>query len=186
MRGAAFGAQAAAWRNHAARRLAAELARRMAGLGYRLRRSAQITVARLTDQWRRSLQLRVITVTFVVSGLVVVVLGFVLMQQIAQNIIASKEKAADNIASVGLSVAQTWPGVGLAPTSSSHQMMAAIVSKLQTTGSSSGTDYAVMVMLPSRYQGNPVYSGGANDGFSSAVPTPPASLVQKVLQHHNG
>src|SRR5438105_9835502 len=90
MRGAALGAQAAAWRNRAAGRLAAELARRLVGLGYRLRRSAQITVARLTDQWRRSLQLRVITVTFVVSGLVVVVLGFVLMQQIAQNIIASK------------------------------------------------------------------------------------------------
>jgi two-component system, OmpR family, sensor histidine kinase MtrB len=186
MRGAAFGAQAAAWRIHAAATLAFVAGRRLAVLGYRLRRNTQITVARLTDHWRRSLQLRVITVTFVVSGMVVVVLGFVLMQQIAQNIIASKEKAADNIASVGLSVAQTWGGAGLTPTPSSHQMMAAIVSKLQSTGSSSGTDYAVLVTLPRRYQGSPVFSGGANDGFSSSVPTPPASLVRKVLQHHNG
>ena len=57
-----------------------------------------------------------ITATFVVSGLVVVVLGVVLMQQIAQNIITSKEKAADNIASVGLSVAAGHsPGVGVTP-----------------------------------------------------------------------
>ena len=38
--------------------------------------------------------------------LVVVVLGFVLMQEIAQNIVTGKEKSAANVASVGLATAQ--------------------------------------------------------------------------------
>jgi two-component system sensor histidine kinase MtrB len=144
----------------------------------RLRRRARAIVARLTDRWRRSLQLRVITATFVVSGLVVTVLGFVLMQQIAQNIIASKERSAANIASVGLSVAQGWPGIGATPNASARQAMYNIATRLQA--SNSGTDYAVIVSLPAKYQGFPVFGGGAYVGFSGRVPTPPAKLVAAV------
>jgi two-component system, OmpR family, sensor histidine kinase MtrB len=180
MRGAAVGGASAAWRGRAASKFALDQARRLARLERRLRRSAGQGVAALADQWRRSLQLRVITVTFVVSGLVVVVLGFLLMQQIAQNIITSKERSADNIASVGLSVAQNTIGVDLAPSDSAPQLMTSIVSKLRATSSRSGNDYAVMVTLPAPYQGSPAYSGGANAGFSGGVPRPPASLVQKV------
>ena len=180
MRGAAVGERAAAWRGDAAGRLVLDYARRLASLGRRLRRSLAATLAALADQWRRSLQLRVITTTFVVSGLVVAVLGVVLMQQIAQNIIDSKEKAADNIASVGLSVAQNTPEVGGTPTAAAPELMEGIVSKLQAAGSKSGSDYAVMITLPAIYQGSPVYSGGQNGGFSAGVPRPPASLVRMV------
>jgi two-component system, OmpR family, sensor histidine kinase MtrB len=189
MRGAAVGRGTAAWRDSAvashlpawarrAARRALSRGRLVARLG--LRRSARIVVARLGERWRRSLQLRVITATFVVSGLVVVALGVVLMQQIAQNIIGGKEKEAANIASIGLSVAQTWPGVVPAPNGSARQIMYNIVSKLQTTGANSGTDYAVMVTLPARYQGSPVFSGGAYIGFSGGVPSPPKQLVKEV------
>jgi two-component system, OmpR family, sensor histidine kinase MtrB len=181
MKGAAVGERTAAWRADAAARFALAQIRRLARLGHRLRRSAQVALVALADQWRRSLQLRVITATFVVSGLVVAVLGVVLMQQIAQNVIGSKEKAADNIASVGLSLAKNTIGVTSAPSAASPQLMASIVQRLQATGSSGpGNNYAVMVTLPPKYQGNPVYSGGQNAGFSPGVPRPPARLVRLV------
>ena len=185
MKGAAVAGRVAAWRADAAARFALAQARRLARLGYRLRRSTRAGLAALGDQWRRSLQLRVITATFVVSGLVVAVLGVVLMQQIAQNIITSKEKAADNIASVGLSVAEGTPGVGVTPAAGAPELMGNIVLKLQATGGRSGSDYAVMVTLPVQYQGAPVYSGGQNAGFSPGVPRPPASLV-RLVQHKPG
>jgi two-component system sensor histidine kinase MtrB len=132
------------------------------------------------ERWRRSLQLRVITVTFVASCLVVLVLGFVLIQQIAQNVIDTKEKEASYIASVGLSVARGWPGVDAVPGASARQDMYGIVDKLQAGAANSGVDYAVMVALPTADQGNPVFSGGAYVGFAGGVPSPPPALAKKV------
>ena len=180
---AAVGERVTAWRADAAARFALAQARRLARLGHRLRRSTLAGLVALGDQWRRSLQLRVITATLVVSGLVVVVLGVVLMQEIAQNVIESKERAADNIASVGLSVAQYTPGVSVTPTACASQLMGSIVTKLQATGNRSGSDYAVMVTVPAQYQGDPVYSGGQNSGFPSGVPRPPASLIRQVVRN---
>jgi two-component system, OmpR family, sensor histidine kinase MtrB len=151
----------------------------------RLRRTGALITARIADRWRRSLQFRVITVTFVVSGLVVVVLGFVLMQQIAQDIIASKEKATSNIASVGLSVADSWPGVDRTPDGAARSIMTAIVAKLKDTGATTGTDYAVMVTVPVGDQGSPVFSGGAYVGFGGGVPVPPRRLA-RVVDTENG
>ncbi len=59
------------------------------------------------------------------------------------------------------------------------KLMYGIVSRLQATASSSGTDYAVFVTLPSSYQGPPVFSGGASVGFAGAPPPPPAALVAR-------
>ncbi len=196
MKGAAIsqGAGAATWRGRARLLVALRRARRLAWiavhrprdlakLGPRLRRRATAGVSRLADQWRQSIQLRVITVTFVVSGLVVAVLGVLLMQQIAQNIIESKEKSAANITSVGLSIAQGWPGVGGYPKASASPMMYDIVARLQTTGSNSGTDYAVMVWLPRGHQGHPVFSGGASLGFAGGPPVPSADLSAEVRRN---
>src|SRR5450755_1863416 len=182
MKGAAVGGQAVALRHSPAARRALAQARRLARLAFRVRRRARRAVVKVGDRWRRSLQLRVITATFVVSGLVVTVLGFVLMQQIAQNIIESKEKSAANVTSVGLAFAQSWGGVRSLPNASAGQIMYDIVSRLQSTSSTSGTDYAVIVTLPPKYQGSPVFSGGASVGFSGNVPPPPAALVQQVEQ----
>jgi two-component system sensor histidine kinase MtrB len=180
MRSAVAGGPAAGWRGSPAARYLAAQARWLARLAYRLRRRGLVILALLGDRWRRSLQLRVITATFVVSSLVVVVLGFVIMQEIAQNIITSKENTAQNVTSVGLSVAQDTQGVQGIPDSSASNLMYGIVSRLQATASSSGTEYAVFVTLPSSYQGPPVFSGGASVGFSGTPPPPPAGLVRAV------
>jgi two-component system sensor histidine kinase MtrB len=181
MRGAVVEGQLTGWRQWVAARVARTRFRRLARLALRVRRRVRVVLARIADRWRSSLQLRVITVTFLVSGLVVLVLGVVLMQQIAQNLVATKERSAVNIASVGLAVAQTWQGAANTPSGNASQMMNDIVNKLEASGSNSGTHYAVMVRLPRSFQGSPVFSGGASIGFPQGkVPTPPADLVARV------
>ena len=50
----------------------------------------------LRDRWHRSLQLRVVGTTLVVSMLVVAVLGFFVMQQLASGLLDSTEKQANS------------------------------------------------------------------------------------------
>src|SRR5882724_11963701 len=180
MRGAAVSGRAVAPRRGAAARLGLAWFRRLIRLFFRLRRRLRMIGYRLGDTWRRSLQLRVITATFLVSCLVVTALGFVLMQQIEQNIVASKERSTAGVAALGLAVAQGTPGVKSNPSPSSGQAMYNIVHRLQASTSNSDTDYAVFVTLPARLQGYPVFSGGAQVGFSGGTPTPPADLVAEV------
>jgi two-component system sensor histidine kinase MtrB len=180
MRGAVVGGQLAGWRGSAAVRYAVARARWLVRLAFRLRRRGRRIAARLIDRWRRSLQLRVITATFLVSCLVVVVLGFVLMQEIAQNIVTGKEKSAANIASVGLATAQNWPGVTAQPGPATHQLAYNIADRLEAGASSSGTNIAVIVTLQPSYEGDPAYTRGAAVGFAGSAPAPPASLVARV------
>lgn len=56
----------------------------------KLRRAGRAMLTR----WRRSLQLRVVATTMVVSMSVVALLGFFLMQQIQSGLLRAKENAA--------------------------------------------------------------------------------------------
>jgi two-component system sensor histidine kinase MtrB len=179
MRGAVVSGQAARWRGSAAVRHGLARARWLVRLAFRIRRRGRRLMARLADRWRRSLQLRVITATFLISSLVVVALGFVLMQEIAQNIITGKEKSAANVASVGLATAQDWLGVDSAPGITAGQLTYDIALRLQAGGGSSGTDYAVMVLLPQQYEAS-AYTLGASVNFAGSAPAPPASLQARV------
>jgi len=186
MRGAVVGAHAAEWRGRAAAGYALARARWLVRLAFRLRRRGRRIVVRLVDRWRRSLQLRVITATFLVSCLVVIVLGFVLMQEIAQNIITGKEKSAANVAAVGLATAQNWPGVSQpAPGPGAGQLTVGIAKRLESGASSSGTDFALIVTLRPSDEGAPAFTRGAAFGFAVPAPAPPASLVARVEQRRN-
>jgi two-component system sensor histidine kinase MtrB len=61
-----------------------------------VRRRARRAAGRVRRIWRRSLQLRVVTSTMVISVAVITVLGFFLMQQIQQTIVAGRTRAAAN------------------------------------------------------------------------------------------
>jgi two-component system sensor histidine kinase MtrB len=186
MRGAVVGGQAAERRGRATAGYVLARSRWLIRLAFRLRRRGRRIVVRLVDRWRRSLQLRVITATFLVSCLVVVVLGFVLMQEIAQNIITGKEKSAANVAAVGLATAQNWPGVSaLEPGSGASQLTFNIAKRLESGASNSGTDFAVFVTVRPSAQGNPAYTRGAAFGFGGSTPNIPASLVARVEQRRN-
>jgi two-component system sensor histidine kinase MtrB len=75
------------------------------GLG-KLRRLARRVTRRTYARWRRSIQLRVVATTMVISVVVVAVLGVFLMQQITTALLDAKERAAAQQLEEGLSIAQ--------------------------------------------------------------------------------
>jgi two-component system sensor histidine kinase MtrB len=181
MRRAFVGTQAAGWRDSAAVGYVLVRARWLVRLAFRLRRRGRRVVATGADRWRRSLQLRVITATFLVSCLVVVVLGFVLMQEVAQNIITGKEKSAASIASVGLATAQGFTNVSKPAGLAAGQLTYDIANRLDT--GASGTDVAIIVTLLPSAEGR-AYSLGDSVGFGGSPPAPPPSLAARV-EHEN-
>jgi two-component system sensor histidine kinase MtrB len=110
-----------------------------------------LTLAR--SRWRRSLQIRVVSTTLVLSGLVIAVLGFFLVQAIASGLLNSVEKSATLQVSAGRSSALGLTGVKnvlAAPddSSSGNAVFVAqtIIRALQQPEGTSG-DYLVFVHL---------------------------------------
>jgi two-component system sensor histidine kinase MtrB len=70
------------------------------------RRMARAGLGAANASWRRSIRVRVVTTTLVVSGVVVAVLGVFLMQQITNALLEAKERAALLQLDDGVGVAQ--------------------------------------------------------------------------------
>jgi two-component system sensor histidine kinase MtrB len=130
---------------------------------------------RISDRWRRSLQLRVITATLLLSAVVVSVLGYVLMQRFVADVYANREKSAAEVAQEGVDNARQ-SGVSGPPSATSAAAMSRVAVDLTSGGS---PQYALMVTLPLSDQSSPVFSGGAQYGFYG-VPKLPAKLVGAV------
>ena len=132
----------------------------------------------LRARWLRSLQLRVITTTLVISAVVVTLLGFFLMQQITSDQLRTKELQTGNVVGNGLITAETQPGVDSHPNGSTTQnFMGALLAKLQPPANSDNT-YGVAIMLAGGYSGPPVYRLGETAGIVSTQI--PARLTAKV------
>jgi two-component system, OmpR family, sensor histidine kinase MtrB len=131
---------------------------------------------RLGDQWRRSLQLRVVTATLVLSAVVVSVLGYVLMQHLVTELYDDKVQASVNIVDAGLAGASS--ALDAPPNSATQQAMHSLAQQFASTGV---TPYALDVTLPLGSQGPPVYSGGDADGFYRSPPALPQALVRLVV-----
>jgi two-component system, OmpR family, sensor histidine kinase MtrB len=134
---------------------------------------------RLTDRWRRSLQLRVTTATLVLCAIVVSVLGYFLMQQVVTNLYRNEVRSAENIANQGLATARDYGifSTRNVPRGAARQAMVRLVRQLGPTG---GTPYAVAITVGQQYQKAPVFSAGSTDGFYSSEPVLPTSLVSRV------
>jgi len=65
------------------------------------RRWERQIVTQLRSRWHRSLQLRVVSTTLVLSALVIAVLGFFLVQSIAAGLLSSVENSASTQVSAG-------------------------------------------------------------------------------------
>ncbi len=131
-------------------------------------------LGKLADRWRKSLQLRVIIATLVLSAVVVTILGYVLMQHFVEGVYANTEQSALNIAEAGLNTARGQGYFQDAPNGDARQSMQNLVAELKPT---SPTEYGVYVTaLP--YQGPD--SGGAHWGFSGENPVPPRILARQV------
>jgi two-component system sensor histidine kinase MtrB len=129
---------------------------------------------RLQWRWRSSLQLRVVSTTLAVSAVVVSLLGFFLMQQIASNLLYSAKVSAYTQASEGLVFAQATPGVVRLP---SADLADNIVTALQSSGQNPTADYGVAVtVLPD--PSTPVFWAAAQRGMDASPKILPASVVQ--------
>ena len=133
----------------------------------------------LRARWLRSLQLRVITTTLVISAVVVTLLGFFLMQQITSDQLQIKELQAGNIVDNGLITAKLMPGVDSPPNGTTTQdLVVSIVKKLEPPADSESS-YAVAIWLAPGYSGAAFRAGETAGVVRKKVP---GALVAKVNQ----
>jgi two-component system sensor histidine kinase MtrB len=158
-------------------RRAITLARRGRGKGVTLS-------GRFLVRWRRSLQLRVVATTFVLSAVVVAVLGFFVMQEISDGLLRNKQLTADAQVSEGLTQARNLPGVNDPPSLSAPRAFGSeVVDVLQSQPGTSG-QYVVNV------RSGPILLG--SDSLSSTITCGasdcplPAQLVRQVTTEQNG
>jgi two-component system, OmpR family, sensor histidine kinase MtrB len=110
-------------------------------------RAVTVGVAkRLQWRWRSSLQLRVVSTTMAVSVVVVSLLGFFLMQQIASKLLHNAEISASTQASDGLSLAKYQPGLN-PPGPDSENVASTLVDSLKSSQQNPVGDYGVAITV---------------------------------------
>jgi two-component system, OmpR family, sensor histidine kinase MtrB len=150
------------------------LARHSGGALHRRLTAAHVV---LRARWLRSLQLRVVTTTLLISAVMVTVLGFFLMQQITSDQLKAEELRVGNTVQNGLISAQTEPAVDSRPDGTAAQnLMDTIVGRLQSPADAESS-YGVALLLAAGYSGPPVYRAGETAG----IVVSPTSQIPKVL-----
>jgi len=153
-------------------------AKRWLRVGRRWQRSA---VAQIKLRWHRSLQLRVVSTTLVLSGLVIAVLGFFLIQSVAAGLLSNAENSADALVRNGRTSAIGQSSVNvLAP---SPADTATIVDVATTTARAlqqpSGTtgSYLVFIQLTNIDPAIVHWVGQSNVNITATIPQ---TLIAKV------
>jgi two-component system, OmpR family, sensor histidine kinase MtrB len=166
----------------------ARLRLRAAELAVMLRMTAGRWLLRLRDRWGRSLQLRVVTATLVLSAVVVTVLGYFLMQRFVADLYASKQRSAENVAQVGVNIARQSQLFKGPPTASTSGDLYNLASQLATqpTGpgpgspySQTGSPFALRLVVRPGHQSYPAYTSGKQVGFYG-IPKLPDKLMHAV------
>ena len=80
-----------------------------------LLRLQHLVVAKVRYRWHRSLQLRVVGTTLVISATVIAVLGFFLTEQINQGLVLNAESSARTQVLAGLNTARAQSGLTTQP-----------------------------------------------------------------------
>jgi two-component system sensor histidine kinase MtrB len=142
-------------------------------------------IAKVRQRWHRSLQLRVIFTTLVISATMIAVLGFFLTEQIAQGLLANAESAAHNQALAGLYAARNLNGYTVPPASNAaaeNFMWNAERSLEQQAGSNGSPNYYVVVSQDY----NPVFNPQATVLVDPGATLPPALIADvKMAQPAN-
>jgi len=145
------------------------------------RRWQRSIVTRLRLRWHRSLQLRVVSTTLVLSVLVIAVLGFFLVQSVAAGLLSSAEKSAisqvqsgrtNAIGQQAVNVLDPLQGDAEAPASVARTTARALQQSSGSTGS-----YLVFIQLTNIPAATVHWVGR----FDVDIPaTIPLTLIQKV------
>jgi two-component system sensor histidine kinase MtrB len=150
------------------------------------RRWQRQIVAQLRSRWHRSLQLRVVSTTLVLSALVIAVLGFFLVQSIATGLLSSAESADRNQVQNGANLAFSNQGTlhVLEPPQDQFDALATaqtIAAALQKTSGNTGS-YLVFVQLTDVQLsgGGPVGVQWVGQRTVNITATIPQDLIGKV------
>ncbi len=101
----------------------------------------------LHRRWRSSLQLRVVSTTLLVSAVVISMLGFFLMQQVASNLLHNAEVQALTQATNGEAIVTAQPGVSAPPGTGSKDQMYQILGGLRPNTQGQGPEYGVAITV---------------------------------------
>ena len=154
-----------------------------------LLRWEHLVIAKIRHRWRRSLQLRVVGTTLVISAAVIAVLGFFLTEQIADGLLHNAENSARAQAVTGLGTAQSQSGLTQPPLKGQDamQVMGAIGRLLQPTNGTA--TYSVAVGLNADLRGKAGFPRWAGTGFNVDATLPPtlqSSVQEEQLAQENG
>ncbi|HMH38479.1 MAG TPA: MtrAB system histidine kinase MtrB [Streptosporangiaceae bacterium] len=149
-------------------------------VGRRWQRSA---VAQIRLRWHRSLQLRVVSTTLVLSGLVIAVLGFFLIQSVAAGLLSNAENSADALVRNGRTSAIGQSSVNVLTPTPTPTDTGTIVDVATTTARAlqqpSGTtgSYLVFIQLTKISPAIVHWVGQSNVNITATIPQ---TLIARV------
>ena len=134
--------------------------------------------AKVRQRWHRSLQLRVIGTTLVISATMVAVLGFFLTEQIADGLLANAEGSAQNQALAALNQASRLSDYQYQPQTNSdaERFMTTAQGTLQEQTGIGNPNFYVVVGLKSDY--NPWFSHRVSLSIDPDATLPSALITQ--------
>jgi two-component system, OmpR family, sensor histidine kinase MtrB len=154
-------------------------ARRAARAG---QRRAKMLAGRLRRRWHRSLQLRVAATTLVICVVVVTVLGFFLVQQIASGLLNSTRTYAAHQIGEGLAVANNEGGLESTGGGEREKALLSLAGTLQSL-SGPGDNFDVVILAHPAGDSALVGTSG-NEHLNPA--SVPQTLINKVTQEQQG
>jgi two-component system sensor histidine kinase MtrB len=140
-----------------------------------MRRWQRRIVAQLRSRWHRSLQLRVVSTTLVLSALVIAVLGFFLVQSISAGLLSSAESADRVQVQDGASQVLNQASLSVLNPPNGQASALIIAAALQRTSGVTG-NYLVFVQVT----GGPVGAQWAGQRTVNITATIPPALIAAV------
>ena len=141
------------------------------------RRWQRGVIAQVKMRWHRSLQLRVVSTTLVLSVLVIVVLGFFLIQSVVAGLLNNAENSADAQVKNGLASAVGQPNVLDEPPAGDASVAKSTARALQSASGSSGSYYLIFIQLTNIPAATVTWVGQTNVNIDETIPP---TLITKV------
>ncbi len=141
------------------------------------RRWQRGVIAQIKTRWHRSLQLRVVSTTLVLSVLVIAVLGFFLISSVAAGLLNNAENSAEAQVKNGLTSASGQPNVLDEPPAGDASVAETTARALQQASGSSGSYYLVFIQLTNVPAATVTWVGQTNVDIDSTIPP---TMITKV------
>jgi two-component system sensor histidine kinase MtrB len=166
--------------------LVRRVARRLPPRARRMLRVAQyrgrVLASRMRRRWHRSLQLRVVATTILISVVVVTVLGFFLAQQIADGLLNSAGTSAATQIAGGLAAAKNDAGLEGSAGNRLNALISLANSLQNLSGPGDNFNVVILAQLPGSSSLGGAY-GNKNLNWRASLPQ---SLITKLTHEQQG